>query len=72
MDCSPADSTVHGILQARIWSVLPFPPPGDLPHPGIEPGSPVLQAYTLPSEPTTIKHVWGSVVPCYCNGEEYI
>ena len=29
-------------------SGLPFPSPGDLPHPGIEPGSPVLQADALP------------------------
>ena len=33
------------------WSGLPFPSPGDLPDPGIEPGSPALQADTLPSEP---------------------
>ena len=26
------------------WSGLPFPSPGDLPNPGIEPGSPTLQA----------------------------
>ena len=32
-------------------SRLPFPSPGDLPNPGIEPGSPTLQADTLPSEP---------------------
>ena len=25
----------------ECWSGLPFPPPGDLPHPGIEPASPV-------------------------------
>ena len=30
---------------------LPFPSPGDLPDPGIEPGSPALQADSLPSEP---------------------
>ena len=30
---------------------MPFPPPGDLPDPGIEPGSPALQADALPSEP---------------------
>ena len=30
---------------------LPFPSPGDLPNPGIEPGSPALQADALPSEP---------------------
>ena len=28
-----------------------MPPPGDLPNPGIEPGSPALQADSLPSEP---------------------
>ena len=37
------------------WSGLPFPTPGHLPDPGIEPGSPVspeLQADSLPTEPT--------------------
>ena len=34
----------------EYWSGLPFPSPGDLPDPGIEPGSPALQADTLPSE----------------------
>ena len=29
----------------------PFPPPGDLPHPGIEPWSPTLQADALTTEP---------------------
>ena len=33
------------------WSGLPFPSPGDLPNPGIGPGSPALQVDTLPSEP---------------------
>ena len=32
------------------WSGLPFPSPGDLPNPGMEPGSPALQADALPSE----------------------
>ena len=32
-------------------SGLPFPSPGDLSNPGIEPGSPTLQADSLPSEP---------------------
>ena len=30
---------------------MPFPSPGELPDPGIEPRSPALQADTLPSEP---------------------
>ena len=37
MDCSPPGSPVHGIFQARILEWLPFPPPGDLPNPRIEP-----------------------------------
>ena len=35
----------------EYWSGLPFPSPGDFPNPGNEPGSPALQADTLPSEP---------------------
>ena len=35
----------------EYWSGLPLPSPGDLPDPGIEPGSPMLQPYSLPSEP---------------------
>ena len=55
MDCSLLGSSVHGIFQARVlewvlqWS--PFPSPGDRPKPGIEPGSPTLQADTLLSDP---------------------
>ena len=45
------DYTIHGILQARILDCRPFPFPGDLPNPGIEPRSPALQADTLPAEP---------------------
>ena len=48
MDCGPPGSSVHGMLQARIWSELPFPSPKDLPDPGIEPRSPALQADSLP------------------------
>ena len=35
----------------EYWRGLPFPFPGDLPDPGIEPESPALQADALPSEP---------------------
>ena len=45
MDCSPPGFSVHGILQAEYWSGLPFSPPG------IELGSPGLQADSLMSEP---------------------
>ena len=34
----------------EYWSGLPFPSPGDLPDPEIEPGSPALQADSLPTE----------------------
>ena len=34
----------------EYWSILPFPSPGDLPDPGIEPRSPALQADSLPTE----------------------
>ena len=40
-----------GFSRQEYWSGLPFPSPGDLPNPGIEPRSPALQADTLPSEP---------------------
>ena len=40
-----------GFSRQDCWSGLPFPSPGDLPDPGIEPGSPALRADPLPSEP---------------------
>ena len=57
--CDPMDWE-PGALQAppsmkfsrqEYWSGLPFPSPGDLPDPGIEPRSPALQADSLPSDP---------------------
>ena len=40
-----------GFSRQEYWSGLPCTPPGDLPYPGIEPGSSTLQADSLPSEP---------------------
>ena len=40
-----------GFSRQEYWSGSPFPSPGDLPDPGIEPGSPTLQADTLTSAP---------------------
>ena len=37
-----------GFSRQGYWSGEPFPPPGDLPDPGIEPVSPALQADSLP------------------------
>ena len=42
-----------GFFRQEYWSGLPFPSPGDLPEPGIEPGSPALKADPLPTE------LWG-------------
>ena len=42
-----------GFFRQEYWSGLPFPSPGDLPNPGIEPRSPALQADSLPTE------LWG-------------
>ena len=42
-----------GFSRQEYWSGLPFPSPGDLPNLGIEPGSPALQADSLPTE------LWG-------------
>ena len=39
-----------GFSRQEYWSGLPFPSPGDLPNPGIEPGFPALQADSLPTE----------------------
>ena len=59
MDCSPPGASIHGTLQARVleWVAVSFSRKdpgdlsGDLPNPGIEPGSPALQADALTSEP---------------------
>ena len=40
-----------GFSRQEYWSGLPFPSPGDLPDPGVEPRSPALQADALPSKP---------------------
>ena len=41
-----------GFSRQEYWSGLPFPSPGGLPNPGIEPGYPTLQTGSLPSEPS--------------------
>ena len=42
MDHSLPVSSIHGFSREEYWSGLPFPSPGDLPNPGIEPRSPAL------------------------------
>ena len=49
MDYSQAPLSM-GFSRQEYWSGLPFPSPGDLLNPGIETGSPELQADSLPIE----------------------
>ena len=49
--CDPMDCQTPlfmGFSRQEYWSGLPFPPPGDLPDPGVNPASPTLQAGSLP------------------------
>ena len=45
-----------GFSRPEYWSGVPLPSPGNLPDPGIEAGSPALQADTLSSEPPGTEH----------------
>ena len=55
--CATPWTVVHqaplsmGFSRQEYCSGFPFPSPGDLPNPGVEPGSPALQVDSLPSEP---------------------
>ena len=52
--CNPMDSTGSSVMEfsrQEHWKGLPCPSPGDHPDPRIKPGSPALQADSLPSEP---------------------
>ena len=52
IDCYPPGSSAHGFSRQEYRSGQPFPLPGDLPDPGIEPRSPVLQLdYLLSNSP---------------------
>ena len=51
LDCSHQASQSMEFSRQEYWSGLPFPSPGDLPDPGIEPGSPALEADVLTSKP---------------------
>ena len=51
MDCIPQAPLSVEFSRHTYWSGLPCPPPGELPDPGIEPKSPVVQVDSLPTEP---------------------
>ena len=59
------------VLQARILEWVACLPPGELPNPGIEPGSPVLQVDSLPAEllQMPLKTNKGLVLSNSCNLE---
>ena len=57
MDCSHQAPPSMGFSRQEYWGGLPFPSPGDLPDPGMEPRSPTLQADVLTSEP-----IWGQLI----------
>ena len=48
-----------GFSRQEYWRGLPFPSPGDLPNPGIEPRSPALRADALTSEPPGKPQIFG-------------
>ena len=62
MDCSPPRSSVLGVFRAGILEWLPFPSPGDLPHSGTEPVSPVSPAVQADSLPAVIREASETVV----------
>ena len=58
-----------GFPRQEYWSGLPFPSPGDLPNPGIEPGCLALQEDSLPSEPPGKPFVTLQVLNKYLSSE---
>ena len=61
MDCSPLGSSVQRIFQSRVLEGVPFPTPGDLSHPGIEPMS--LSSPELAGRFFTPAPLWYTVGP---------
>ena len=65
MNYSPPGSLSMGFSRQEYWSGLPFPSPGDLPDPGIEPLSPALAGRFLslsrhtPQVPLVLKSIYG-------------
>ena len=54
-----------GFSRQEYWSVWPFPPPGDLPNPGIEPTSPAAPA--LQADSLLLSHRGNPKVLLYCS-----
>ena len=63
--CDPTDCSLQAPLfmefsRQEYWSGLPFPTPGDLSDPGIEPESPALAGDSLPTLPPRRSHCFAS------------
>ena len=58
-----------GFPKQEYWSELPLPSPGDLPYPGIKPGSPTLQAESLASQPPGEPH---RQMLCQCSAYQWL
>ena len=86
MDYSLPSSSVHGIIQARKlewvaisysrqenWSGLPFPAPGDLPNPEIEPTTPAWQVDSLPlSHQGPNKYIYSICIISSCGYVQFV
>ena len=57
MDCSPPAPLSRDFFPKEYWSRLPFPPPRDLPDPGIEHETPLLAGKFFATEPSGKPHV---------------
>ena len=69
MDCSPLGPLSMGFSRQKYWSGMPFPTPGDLPNPGVEPRSPVPPA--LAGRSFTTSAAWEAHVPVCTHTIEY-
>ena len=65
MDCSPQASVSMRFSRQEYQSGLPFPSPGDLPDPAIDPRSPALQADSLLSEPPGKESLLSALSPIW-------
>ena len=70
MDCSPPGPPFMEFSRQEYWSGLPFPSPGDLPTPGIEPSSPALAGGFFSAEPPG-KPFWWHTHGQMCDREEW-
>ena len=61
-----------GFPRQKYWSRLPFPSPGNISYPGIEPWSPTLQVDSLPTEPPGKPGQWQGLIPFVSSAKELL